>query len=97
MPNSVTTIGSSAFYDCSGLQIVTIGTGVTSIGGSAFGFCNNLQRITIDAVTPPTLTGTSSTTFPNNGCPIYVPAESVNAYKTASGWSNYASRIQAIA
>ena len=33
--------------------------------------------------------------FKNNasGRKIYVPAESVDAYKTASGWSNYASAI----
>ena len=33
---SVTSIGSSAFYYCSGLISVTIGNSVTSIGGSAF-------------------------------------------------------------
>jgi len=27
---------------------------------------------------------------------IYVPAESVDAYKSASGWSYYANQIQAI-
>ena len=36
IPNSVTSIGSSAFYDCSGLTSVTIPNSVTSIGNSAF-------------------------------------------------------------
>jgi hypothetical protein len=27
------------------------------------------------------------------GCTIYVPTESVEAYKSASGWSEYASDI----
>jgi hypothetical protein len=31
-----------------------------------------------------------------NNCPIYVPSASVETYKSASGWSGYASRIQAI-
>ena len=31
-----------------------------------------------------------------NDCPIYVPSESVEAYKAATNWSYYASRIQAI-
>ena len=31
-----------------------------------------------------------------NDCPIYVPAGSVDVYKDAEGWSEYASRIQAI-
>jgi len=34
--------------------------------------------------------------YDTNNCPIYVPAASVDAYKSASGWSAYASRIQAI-
>jgi len=32
-----------------------------------------------------------------NNCPIYVPTSSVDAYKTATGWNSYSSRIQAIA
>lgn len=35
--------------------------------------------------------------LPSNGtCIIYVPDESVNAYKTASGWSSHAARIKGI-
>ncbi|WP_282193779.1 leucine-rich repeat domain-containing protein, partial [Muribaculum intestinale] len=42
IPNSVTSIGGSAFYNCSGLTSVTIGNSVTSIGGSAFYNCSGL-------------------------------------------------------
>jgi hypothetical protein len=31
-----------------------------------------------------------------NNCSIYVPSDSVDAYKSAPYWSNYASRIQAM-
>lgn len=31
-----------------------------------------------------------------NNCPIYVPEASVDDYKTAEWWSDYADRIQAI-
>ena len=44
---SVTGIGSSAFYNCSGLTSVTIGNGVTSIGSSAFYGCSGLTSVTI--------------------------------------------------
>ena len=91
IPNSVTTIGNLAFSGCTGLKNVIIGSGVTSIGGSAFQRCTSLTSITVNATTPPALGRTpfSST----NNCPIYVPCGSVNAYKTASGWRSYASRI----
>ena len=55
----------------------------------------NMVSITILATTPPTLANTSAFSDTNN-CPIYVPAESVDAYKTATNWSALASRIQAI-
>ena len=91
--NCVTTIDASVFYDLSWLTGVTIGSGITSIGNKAFFNCANLQSITINAVTPPTV-GTQA--FILTTCPIYVPANSVDTYKAASGWSTYASRIQAI-
>ena len=47
IPNSVTSIGSGAFYGCSGLTSVTIPTGVTSIGGSAFYGCSSLTSINV--------------------------------------------------
>ena len=47
IPNSVTSIGSSAFYNCSGLTSVTIPNSVTSIGNSAFAYCSGLTSVTI--------------------------------------------------
>ena len=48
IPNSVTTIGTSAFSDCSGLTSVTIPNSVTSIGYGAFGGCSGLTSVTVD-------------------------------------------------
>ena len=47
--DGVTSIGSSAFYDCTGLTAVTIPAGVTSIGDYAFNYCTGLTTITIPA------------------------------------------------
>ena len=47
IPNSVTTIGGLAFYDCSGLTSVTIPNSVTTIGRSAFYYCSGLTSVTI--------------------------------------------------
>ncbi len=52
LPDSVTSIGSEVFYNCSSLTSVTIGSGVTSIGENAFFGCSGLTSITIpDSVT----------------------------------------------
>ena len=94
IPNSVTNIGECAFYYCSGLTSVTIPSGVTTIGSWTFMRCTSLTSITCIATTPPSL---GTYVFDNtNNCPIYVPSASVEAYKSATNWSTYASRIQAI-
>jgi hypothetical protein len=51
IPDSVTSIGDSAFYYCTKLTSVTIGNSVTSIGDYAFYYCR-LTSVTIpDSVT----------------------------------------------
>ena len=44
---SLTSIGSSAFFNCTGLTSVTIGNSVTSIGNNAFSGCSGLTSVTI--------------------------------------------------
>ena len=44
---SVTSIGSNAFNNCSGLTSVTIPNSVTSIGYAAFYYCSSLTSVTI--------------------------------------------------
>jgi hypothetical protein len=52
MPNSVTTLGPTAFYNCTKLTSVTIGNKVAYIPSQAFSFCTSLTRLTIpDSVT----------------------------------------------
>ena len=48
IPNSVTSIGESAFYYCSGLTSVTIPYSVTSIGRYAFAGCEGLTSIVVE-------------------------------------------------
>ena len=89
-----TSIGSSMFQNCTGLTTLVIQSNISSIQEFAFYGCSGLTSITVHSATPPTL---ESLAFSNtNDCPIYVQPESVDAYKAASGWSDYASRIQAI-
>lgn len=95
IPDSVTTIGGYTFYTCTSLRNVTIGSGVTSIGSAAFAYTNSIISFTCNAVTPPTI-GSGILTNASANLVIYVPSASVDTYKSASGWSTYASQIQAI-
>ena len=92
IPDSVTTIGESAFRDCDSLTSVNIPDSVTEIGYNAFYDCDSLTSVYCKATTPPSL---GNSVFNNNGIgrKIYVPTESVQAYKSATNWSQYASII----
>ena len=88
IPESVTSIGESAFYNCSSLISVTIGKGVTSIGYKAFGSCKALNEITCNAATPPSC-GTECFHWVNKSIMVYVPAQSVEAYKSTDVWKDF--------
>lgn len=47
IPDSVTSIGDSAFAGCKGLTSITIPDSVTSLGGALFFYCERLTSITI--------------------------------------------------
>ncbi len=92
IPDSVTSIGEEAFSYCPSLTSVTIGNSVTSIGNFAFRYCYSLTSVYCKAATPPAggyyMFGSNA-----SGREIYVPAASVEAYKSAAYWSDYASDI----
>ncbi len=93
IPNSVTSIGNYAFSGCSSLTSIVIPEGVASIEYSAFEYCSSLTSITCLATNPPALGSDAFNKVPGT---IYVPAASVEAYKAADGWRDYASHIKAI-
>ena len=89
LPNSLTTIGEYAFSYTDNIEgVFTIPSGVTAIGTYAFEGLTKVTRFVVEATTPPSITGQP---FVGTSCPIYVPCNSVNAYKSA--WSSYSGRI----
>lgn len=93
LPASVQEIGNNAFYG-NKMTTVTIPKKVNNIGEGAFCGCQNLSAIIVEALTPPL--GSTSMFKRTNAATIYVPAESVEAYKNSPSWKEYAYRIQAI-
>ena len=94
IPNFVTRIGPKAFYRCESLESVTIPDSVTRIGYEAFSGCYSLTSVYCKATTPPVamifVHYWRAFDYNAYGRKIYVPMESVEAYKSAEYWKNYA-------
>ena len=87
IPNSVTSIGLSAFFGCSGLTSIIIPKNVTSIGGFAFSGCSGLTSVTVNVKTPLTIT---ANTFSNRtNATLHVPAGCKSAYEAADYWKDF--------
>ena len=102
IPDSVTYIGTNINSNNSFLTTLYIGSGVTEMKTRTFAYNSNLSKAYVYATVPPTIKGNYSsdtkTVFDgaSSNLVVYVPAQSVDAYKSAAGWSNYADKIQAI-
>ena len=101
LSSSITIIKESLFDACTVLRSVVIPSGITKIEAAAYDRCNELSEVIVNATTPPVSVKDQSTGTYNQfnynaqGRKIKVPAKSLQAYKTAPGWSDYASEIVA--
>jgi hypothetical protein len=92
IPNTVDSIGTNAFYYCQQLARVTISSSVNYIGPGAFAECKVLQSVRVTRSVPlslPAYTGIFSA-FMGMPCTLYVPRGSLDAYKQANQWKNFA-------
>ena len=90
IPNSVTTIGTYAFYN-SKISYLEIGTGVTSIGDYAFRGATeeNLHILFCRRQNPPTVAANTfgSGTFENTN--LWIPRMALGRYTSARYWSDF--------
>ena len=91
IPSSVTRIGSEAFWGC-GLTSVSIPESVTSIGTYAF-YCTSLKSMYCYGKTAPKTEGEIFFDVNLNRVTLFVPEESIDAYKAKEPWKSFGNII----
>ena len=98
IPSNISEIRDAAFSDCKSITSVTFDEGgAYNIGQNAFSGCN-IKILTMRTTTPPFVYGfypTKIITFDSNYL-IFVPCQSVDAYKNSLYWSEVSGRIYPI-
>ena len=92
LPQFVMKVGARAFAYCGGLEYITIDEYAIEIGNEAFLKCGNLTTVHCRPANPPSI-GRKVFELCDKLRRIEVPHKSIDSYKTASGWSEYADKI----
>lgn len=95
MPSGVTGLGDYCFSSCIALTSITLPESVNSIGLLCFYECTSLTLATVLPAIPPSL-GFAAFAGVHASFNIKVHSPYVDAYKTATNWTEYASIISAI-
>ena len=88
IPDDATLVNSYAFAKDTALVSVTIPASVSVIQTGAFMGCKNIKTITCYAIEVP-FTNTYTFDGIDKKIPVYVPAESLGAYKDADFWNDF--------
>ena len=100
IPSDIKVVPPAVFKGCSSINTVRLHKDITEIKSGAFQNCTSITNVYCEAITPPKYRTDAfryhsvyyeSTKIIN--CRIYVPAESVAAYKAADGWKDHAANI----
>ena len=83
----VTSIGDSAFQDCTSITRITIPNSITSVESYAFLNCNSLDTITSEAITAPTLGSNAFENIP--ATKIAIPIGAKQSYLEAGDGTSY--------
>ena len=97
-PDSLVTIDWSVGADCNALEYVYFGPNITSIGDYMMYIIEGATAVHLDVImmptTPPAVSASTSLFYRRTDLTIYVPDESVDAYKDATYWTVLADKIK---
>lgn len=94
IPQSIRILGQGLLGGNKKVTRITIPASVMQINFSAFNH-TGIKEVKVEGITPPQVFEHVWYGFPDDIAAIYVPAVSLEKYKTANGWKDYASKLKA--
>lgn len=85
LPEGIVAVGEYAFGSCSNIQAITLPSTIKEVKNGAFNKCDMLMTLNVLATEPPVFTPDEHLA---NHISVYVPLQSVDAYRNAEGWKN---------
>ena len=89
LPDSVESIGKSAFAFCDGLKTFTASAQLSSIGENAFANCSDIKELRLQCNTPPSVEEGAFTKGQYEKTTLYVPKKAMSAYKASAAWNKF--------
>ncbi len=98
LPESIEVIDAKCFYDCAYLTKISLPSTLRRLGGLVFAYCGELKLIYSYATVPPEASESDFGRYCSKAalwdcesinlyeCILYVPKESIEAYRHAPGW-----------
>ena len=89
LPEALTEMKRSAFERCQSLKEIVIPAGVTKLGEYVFHDCDSLTSLTVRAVTPPTVSSSTTLSTLYSIAKLKVPRGVVEDYRAADYWKQF--------
>lgn len=90
IPSHVETVGEGAFADCRQLKNVELPKALKAVDSKAFAGCDALVSVKCVATSPISISDDTFSATAYQTATLSVPVGFSNAYKAATGWSNFA-------
>lgn len=94
LPENINSIGDRAFAQCGSLSSLAIPKNVSSVGEFAFSGCNELTQVYSYIAEPFAINSNVFSATAKENATLYVPQGTLNLYKEADGWKEFANIVE---
>lgn len=93
LSNNIKKINQFAFYNNENLEEIYLSSFIEEIGDYSFSNCSEIKKVVLYNTIPPIIYSNTFDTILKDDLYIYIPNGTIENYRNAENWSNYADRF----